>query len=112
LRPVVSAFSASGRTIGGFRKRAFLAVVLSPEAVLEHLFVGDLLRVLWKAGPLRAEVMKAQVDDTGYDLFTEANGVARQIQLKGSFQGARTATQKADRKARRQAQWLRCLDPL
>ena len=66
------------------------------EAVLEHLFVGDLLRVLWKAGPVRADVMKPQVDDAGYDLFIEANGVARHIQLKGSFRGARTATQKVN----------------
>lgn len=64
------------------------------EAVLEHVFVGEVLRVLWRKGPVRAEVMKPQVDDGGYDLFIESNGVARYIQLKASFRGAKTARQK------------------
>jgi hypothetical protein len=66
------------------------------EAVLEHLFVGDLLRVLWKAGPVRADVMKPQVDDAGYDLFIEANGVARHVQLKGSFREIGTIDELAE----------------
>jgi hypothetical protein len=76
--------------------RAHFLLSAYREAVLEHLFVGDLLRVLWKAGPVRADVMKAQVDDAGYDLFIEANGMARHIQLKGSFRGAKTANQKVN----------------
>ncbi len=64
------------------------------EALLEHLFVGALLRTLWCAGPIPAEVMKPQVDDAGYDLVVEANGVIRHIQLKSSFRGAKTASQK------------------
>ncbi len=64
------------------------------EALLEHLFIGALLRALWCAGPIRAEVMKPQVDDAGYDLVVEANGISRHIQLKGSFRGAKTAYQK------------------
>ena len=64
------------------------------EALIEHLFVGALLRTLWCAGPIPAEVMKPQVDDAGYDLVVEANGVIRHIQLKSSFLGARTASQK------------------
>jgi hypothetical protein len=64
------------------------------EALLEHLFVGSLLRTLWCAGPVPAEVMKPQVDDAGYDLVVEANGVIRHIQLKSSFRGATTASQK------------------
>jgi len=38
--------------------------------------------------------MKPQVDDAGYDLVVEANGVIRHIQLKSSFRGAKTASQK------------------
>ena len=64
------------------------------EALLEHLFVGAMLRTLWCAGPISAEVMKPQVDDAGYDLVAEANGVIRHIQLKSSFRGAKTASQK------------------
>ena len=35
------------------------------EAVLEHLFVGELLRALWCSGPVLTEVMKPQGDDAG-----------------------------------------------
>ena len=64
------------------------------EAVIEHLFVGDLLRASWRHGTTFIEVLKPQVDDAGYDLLLEANGWARHVQLKASFHGARTASQK------------------
>ena len=38
--------------------------------------------------------MKPHVDDAGYDLVLEANGVIRYIQLKSSFRGSKTASQK------------------
>jgi hypothetical protein len=64
------------------------------EALLEHLFIGELLRLLWTCGPVVAEVMKPQVDDAGYDMVVECNGVTRHIQLKSSFSGSKTARQK------------------
>ncbi len=63
------------------------------EALLEHLFVGELLKVLWRAGHVLAEIMKPQVDNGGYDLVIECNGVTRHIQLKSSFHGAITSQQ-------------------
>jgi len=38
--------------------------------------------------------MKPQVDGAGYDLVIDSNGVTRPIQLKRSFKGAKTASQK------------------
>ncbi len=64
------------------------------EVLIEHLFIGALLRVLWCRGPVRAEVMKPLVDDAGYDLVVESGGTIRHIQLKSSFSAARTASQK------------------
>ena len=64
------------------------------EALIEHLFVGDLMRVLWRHGPLRAEIMSPQVDDAGYDLVIECNGVTRHVQIKASFIGSTTRSQK------------------
>ncbi|WP_428265410.1 hypothetical protein [Haliangium sp.] len=61
--------------------------------VLEHLFVGGLLRVLWLSGPVSAEVMRPQVDNAGYDLVIEVNDVIRHIQLKSSDRDAKTARQ-------------------
>ena len=61
------------------------------EILIEHLFVGELLRTLW---PRRIEVMKPQVDDGGYDLVMEAGGITRHVQLKSSVRKGKTSQQK------------------
>lgn len=61
------------------------------EKVLEHLFVGELLRCLWRRGIRNMEVLRAEVDMGGYDLVVEANRVLRYIQLKSSHRTAATA---------------------
>ena len=61
------------------------------EKVLEHLFVGDLLRCLWQKGAWDIEVLRAEVDRAGYDLVLECNGVLRHVQLKASYRSARTS---------------------
>jgi hypothetical protein len=58
------------------------------EALLEHLFAGAVMKLLWVTGVPRVEVLKPQVDDSGYDLVLEANDVVRHIQLKSSFRGS------------------------
>lgn len=61
------------------------------EKVLEHLFVGELLRCLWCRGVRHIEVLRGEVDRAGYDLVLEANGVLRHVQFKASFNGAKTS---------------------
>jgi hypothetical protein len=61
------------------------------EALLEHLFAGEVMRYLWLRGIHRMEVLKPQVDDGGYDLVLEANGVTRHVQLKASHHSSTTA---------------------
>lgn len=58
------------------------------EALLEHLFAGEIMKRLWLRGDWRLEVLKPQVDDSGYDIVLEANGVVRHVQLKASFTGS------------------------
>jgi len=60
------------------------------EKVIEHLFVGDVLRCLWCRGGREIEVLRTEVDRSGYDLVVEANGIMRHIQLKSSYRGAKT----------------------
>ena len=38
------------------------------EKVIEHLFVGDLLRCLWCQGSRDIEILRAEVDRAGYDI--------------------------------------------
>ena len=61
------------------------------EMVIEHLFVGDLLRCLWRRGSRDIEVLRSEVDRAGYDLVLESSGVLRHVQLKASFRAATTA---------------------
>jgi hypothetical protein len=61
------------------------------EALLEHLFAGEVMKHLWLQGVHRIEVLKPQVDDGGYDLVLEANDITRHVQLKASHKGSSTA---------------------
>jgi hypothetical protein len=58
------------------------------EKILEHLFIGELLRCLWRFGRRDIELLRAEVDFRGYDLALECNGCLRHIQLKSSHRGS------------------------
>ena len=61
------------------------------EKVIEHLFIGDLLRCLWRQRIRDIEVLRADVDRAGYDLVLESDGVLRHVQFKASYRGSKTA---------------------
>jgi len=61
------------------------------EKLLEHLFVGELMRHLWRSGRRDVELLRSEVDNGGYDLVFECNGIVRHIQLKASHRGSKTA---------------------
>jgi len=63
------------------------------EKLIEHLFVGELLKLSWINKDYSLEVSKPEVDNSGYDLIIEANAVLRHIQLKAAFVGAKTSRQ-------------------
>jgi hypothetical protein len=60
------------------------------EKLLEHVFVGELLQCLWRANRRDIEVLRAEIDASGYDLVLECNGVLRHVQFKSSHRDART----------------------
>lgn len=64
------------------------------EKLIEHLFVGELLKLSWQNGDCQIEVAKPEVDNSGYDLIAEANRIVRHIQLKASYDGGKAARQK------------------
>ena len=61
------------------------------EQVIEHLFLGELLKCLWIRGVTDIDVLRPEVDRAGCDLAVSANGVLRFIQLKASYIGAKTS---------------------
>jgi hypothetical protein len=61
------------------------------ESIIEHLFVGQVLKALWAKERFDVEVLKPQVDNAGYDLVIGFNSgskrdcpTIRHIQLKSS----------------------------
>ena len=61
------------------------------EMLMEHLFAGAVMSHMWRDGLRRVEMLKPQVDNSGYDIVLEANGVVRHIQLKASHRKSSTA---------------------
>lgn len=64
------------------------------EKLIEHLFIGELLKLSWQHGDCQLEISKPDVDNSGYDVIAEQNGIIRHIQLKASYIGGTTAKQK------------------
>ncbi len=46
------------------------------------LFIGELLKISWASKKCDLEFAKPEVDNAGYDLILEANGIIRHVQLK------------------------------
>ena len=63
------------------------------EKLIEHLFVGELLKLAWQKAHCSMEIARPEVDNRGYDLIAESQGIARHIQLKASRLGAKAASQ-------------------
>ena len=52
------------------------------EKIVEHVFVGDALRALWRRGVFNVEVLRSEFDAHGYDLVMGRDAVVRHIQFK------------------------------
>lgn len=64
------------------------------EKLIEHLFIGELLKLSWLRGECSLEGAKPEVDSRGYDVIIERNGIVRHIQLKTSHRQAIATGQK------------------
>ena len=63
------------------------------EKVVEHVFLGELLRHLWVARIAGVQVLKPEVDASGYDLVLSLGKVIRHVQLKASMLKSSTQSQ-------------------
>lgn len=52
------------------------------ERIVEHAFVGDALRLLWRRGLVNVEVLRSEFDAHGYDLVMARGKIVRHIQFK------------------------------
>jgi hypothetical protein len=68
------------------------------EKLVEHVFLGELLRGLWRRDIRDLEILRPEVDRGGYDLALECRGTVRHVQLKSSHRDAKRATITANMK--------------
>src|SRR5436190_23886027 len=54
------------------------------ERIIEHVFVGDALRELWKDGISDVEILRSEFDAHGYDLVMSRGAIVRHVQFKAS----------------------------
>lgn len=68
------------------------------ERIVEHVFVGELLRSLWRRGITEVEVLRSEFDAGGYDLVVAFQRIVRHIQFKSTVVGGKAANVKVSLK--------------
>jgi hypothetical protein len=68
------------------------------ERIVEHVFVGDILRTLWRRGLTDVEVLRSEFDAHGYDLVMVRGRIIRHIQLKTILENGKAADVKVSLK--------------
>jgi len=82
----------SARPVPGGSERDYLYST-HRERMIEHLFLSRLLREAWSQRGTTIDVLRPEVDASGYDLLLEHRGMVRHVQLKASRKGSRTRYQ-------------------
>lgn len=65
----------------------------SREALIEHVFVAEVLQEAWFAREQRVDVLRSEVDAAGYHVVFECGTILRHVQLKASESGGKTSRQ-------------------
>ena len=68
------------------------------EQLVEHIFVAELLQEAWYGHREVVEVLRAEIDVSGFDIVLECRGITRHVQLKTSGTKATTQYQKVSLK--------------
>lgn len=63
------------------------------EQLVEHAFISELLQEAWFRYGKTVEVLRSEIDTSGYHLLLECNGVIRHVELKTSGTEARRSFQ-------------------
>jgi hypothetical protein len=66
------------------------------EQLVEHVFVSEVLQEIWYYFGETVEVLRSEVDSSGYDVVFDCNGILRHVQLKTSKPDAKTSGQKVN----------------
>jgi hypothetical protein len=66
------------------------------EQLVEHVFISEILQEAWYSFGKTVEVLRSEVDGSGFDVVLECDGVLRHVQLKTSRPDAATRSQKVN----------------
>ena len=55
------------------------------EKMIEHIFLSEILKESWVKFNIKINVLRPEVDDSGYDLILECQGISQYIQLKSTI---------------------------
>jgi len=66
------------------------------EKVVEHVFIAELLQEAIYRHGVTMEVLRCEIDASGYDLVLECNNVLRHVQLKTSLVDGKAKKQKVN----------------
>ena len=64
------------------------------ENMIEHAFISEIMQEAWIRNENTIEVLRSEVDDSGYDIVLSYGNITRFIQLKTSEQDGKTSKQK------------------
>jgi len=66
------------------------------EKLVEHAFISEVLQEVYYSFGKSVEVLRSEVDASGYDVVFECNGILRHVQLKTSKPDAKVSRQKVN----------------
>ncbi|WP_145349641.1 hypothetical protein [Roseimaritima multifibrata] len=66
------------------------------EQLVEHVFISELLQEVYYRFGMVVEVLRSEIDASGYDVVFECNNIVRHVQLKTSRVGGKTSRQKVN----------------
>ncbi len=66
------------------------------EKLVEHVFISEVIQDVYYAFGRTVEVLRSEVDASGYDIVFECNGILRHVQLKTSKPEAKAGGQKVN----------------
>lgn len=67
------------------------------EKIVEHTFISEVLRRLWARGIRNVDVLRSDVDGSGFDVVIKAGAITRYIQLKSMAIGGKAARWKVSK---------------
>ena len=75
-------------------KNAEISISTFFSKLIEHRFIADIMMIAWYKHQATVEILRSEIDVSGYDIIMSYKNIKRHIQLKSSIAGGRTVQQR------------------